>query len=568
MQPTKRRFRRPKRWEEPFGEEPLSSREVDRVLSRAPFSEINPQLFPPNLPLAEILRNDTRIVRTITGDVLMRAGDFGTSSFFVLGGRVRVLPGTSPDAIAGGIHGSFAPKQRSLLQSLSGFWRRGEIPEVRDYDRSPEDERVLREGPFLVDVEAVLESKAGVTLSPGDFFGELGALARTPRTATVFAETEGALLELRWQALRELYLRVEAIRDRIDGLYRDDALAEYFRSAPLFAHLDEHQLQRVADETIFESFGERDWSASYKRDKQQGTEHAIASEPIVAEEGHYPNGLLMIRSGFARESVRVGEGQRTLRYLTRGQMFGLEEIAESWQGKSPAPYRHSLRAIGYLDTLLVPSHVLKQLVLPGAPPGLLVPAGGEARVSSTTPSRAAAELESQIGPIVDGRYINGTATMMIDLNRCTHCDDCVRACAATHDGNPRFVRHGEQIGHFMIANACMHCADPVCMVGCPTGAIQRLSLAGQVTINDRTCIGCASCANNCPYDNIRMVEARAPDGVIMIDSESNTPILKATKCDLCVDQRVGPACQNACPHDALKRVEARDFPTLQELLIR
>jgi Fe-S-cluster-containing hydrogenase component 2 len=31
------------------------------------------------------------------------------------------------------------------------------------------------------------------------------------------------------------------------------------------------------------------------------------------------------------------------------------------------------------------------------------------------------------------------------------------------------------------------------------------------------------------------------------------PILKATKCDLCIEQIGGPACQRACPHGALTR---------------
>ena len=120
----------------------------------------------------------------------------------------------------------------------------------------------------------------------------------------------------------------------------------------------------------------------------------------------------------------------------------------------------------------------------------------------------------------------------------------------------------------MIANACMHCTDPVCMIGCPTGAIHRVSLEGQVAINDRTCIGCQTCANNCPYHNIRMVEIRDDQGAPILDRETLSPIIKATKCDLCVDQRVGPACQNACPHDALKRVDMREIGPLQELLER
>jgi len=72
--------------------------------------------------------------------------------------------------------------------------------------------------------------------------------------------------------------------------------------------------------------------------------------------------------------------------------------------------------------------------------------------------------------LADHRFLNGTETMLINLDRCTRCDDCVRACAATHDNNPRFVRQGSKHDQLMVANACMHCVDPVCMIGCPTGA--------------------------------------------------------------------------------------------------
>jgi len=75
--------------------------------------------------------------------------------------------------------------------------------------------------------------------------------------------------------------------------------------------------------------------------------------------------------------------------------------------------------------------------------------------------------------LVDNRTINGTATMLIDVDRCTACDDCVRACAATHGNNPRFRRHGPSHENLQVTNACMHCADPVCLIGCPTGAIHR-----------------------------------------------------------------------------------------------
>jgi Fe-S-cluster-containing dehydrogenase component len=170
--------------------------------------------------------------------------------------------------------------------------------------------------------------------------------------------------------------------------------------------------------------------------------------------------------------------------------------------------------------------------------------------------------------LVERRLMNGTAAMVVDLDRCTRCDACVEACAATHDNNPRFVRHGHRLDNMMFANACMHCADPVCMIGCPTGAIHRLSQGGEVVINDRTCIGCGTCAQSCPYDNIRMVEVRLGDGSFIRDARTHAPILKATKCDLCSNQIGGPACQRACPHDALVRLDLRDPATLEAWLSR
>jgi len=52
------------------------------------------------------------------------------------------------------------------------------------------------------------------------------------------------------------------------------------------------------------------------------------------------------------------------------------------------------------------------------------------------------------------------------------------------------------------------------------------------------------------------------------DENGRLPIQQATKCDLCVEQRIGPACQNACPHDALYRVNMTDLNSLGSVFNR
>ncbi len=92
----------------------------------------------------------------------------------------------------------------------------------------------------------------------------------------------------------------------------------------------------------------------------------------------------------------------------------------------------------------------------------------------------------------------------------------------------------------------------------PSPVPRRNFADGRVMIDDRICIGCGTCANSCPYNNIQLVEIRDRHGGFIIDKETNAPIVKATKCDLCYGQLGGPECERACPHDALVRIDMRD----------
>jgi Fe-S-cluster-containing hydrogenase component 2 len=65
-----------------------------------------------------------------------------------------------------------------------------------------------------------------------------------------------------------------------------------------------------------------------------------------------------------------------------------------------------------------------------------------------------------------------------------------------------------------------------------------------------------------------MVGIRDKDGTFIVDEETQTPILKASKCDLCVDQLGGPACVRACPHDALIRADMSEIDKLSRWVNR
>lgn len=161
--------------------------------------------------------------------------------------------------------------------------------------------------------------------------------------------------------------------------------------------------------------------------------------------------------------------------------------------------------------------------------------------------------------------IQGQQLMLIDLERCTRCNECVKACVDAHtDGNTRLFLTGPRFDKFLVPITCRSCLDPVCMIGCPVRAIQR-GPNREMEIKD-WCIGCEKCAKQCPYDSIQMynlpVTAASPTqtpGANLVVADQ-----RAVVCDLCSSVGApGPRCVYACPHEAAFRVDAKTaFPKL------
>ena len=561
MSITQVSVQRPRRWDAPLDPQ-MSAEKVDRLMAIAPFCSMDENAFTRNLPLRDILRNDCRISDFEQGDIVIRQGDYGNSVFLVLEGSLLVTLARLPDEF----QGRAETRQKSWWQSLAQLWTNSTVAEARSltgHDMRPntrthdEETRV-----FIQDIPGVVNMRQTVTIGPGQLFGEIAALTRTPRSATVIANGPVVLLEMRWQGFRDILKRDQALREYVDVLYRKNSLLGHLEHTPELRGLPAEVYQNLVAVTRFESFGNFEWNQKFSKLDRKDVAERIQSEPLIAEEGSPANDLILIRNGFARLSRTHGDGHRTVAYLGKGQSFGMREVTHNCLTGENRGYSLSLRAVGYVDVLRIPADALQREVLPNLPSERLPPPMPALEPSPGQQPQRERRLKGRDQEIetglleflVENRFINGTQAMLIDLDRCTRCDDCVRACAATHDNNPRFVRQGLQHENWMVAGACMHCIDPVCMIGCPTGAIGRDETTGNVVINDQTCIGCGTCATSCPYDNIRMVDIRDGKGNPVVDESSAKPVQKATKCDFCAEQAGGPACQRACPHDALYRV--------------
>ncbi|MBI4549202.1 MAG: cyclic nucleotide-binding domain-containing protein [Ignavibacteriae bacterium] len=394
---------------------------------------------------------------------------------------------------------------------------------------------------FLSAMDFNLPVGAVISLSKGEFFGEIGALSGWPQSVTARTKTECTLVQIRVNALR-LMRKSKTLKARLDKLYRERSLFAQLKATPLFRGCDDTFIQALTEKV-----------------------ELISCEPdeVLTKEGDLADAFFMVRSGFVKLSQRVGEGQIVVSYLSKGMTLGEAELLiEGTKG-----WIYTASSKEYSELVKISRKDFNEIVKKFPSIEKLLWQTAVARLKESGYSKKNIQQSEFINTALEKGLVEGNSILVIDLNTCTRCDDCVRGCASTHGGIPRFVREGEKYKNFLITRACYHCEDPVCLVGCPTGAIRRAAVGDVVEIIDSLCIGCKSCANNCPYDAITMYETGEtwPDNMIPEGLRGKERLL-ATKCDLCYKSDEGPACVNSCPHSCAIRIG--DVEEFKALMVR
>lgn len=457
--------------------------------------------------------------------VILREGEFSDAAYYIVEGIVKVILTKPPAAripvVNAPAAGSPALSPRKRAQQLVAT-----AAKQRAIGRPLTDSSTI----ILSDIPAEMKRGESVLLEAGEIFGEISALSRYPVSATVRAHTDIECLLIRTPALRILQRSAPKFRDFVDRRYRERTLTTHLRHVGLFAGCDEFLIRRLKQKVELVSF-----------------------EPgeLIAGEGTPADAFFLVRGGYVKVSAKAGASDLALTYLRKGDYFGEAAILLD------EPWPFSFSAIESVELVKISRRDFEELLDSNPPLRDDLWRVTTDRLEQRGKAIAHPVESAYLQMAIETGLIHGESVLMIDLNTCTGCDDCVRACAETHDGIPRFIREGFKFRNWLVPASCYQCTDPVCMIGCPTGAITRPIGTTEVSIDPATCIGCGNCVRRCPWGNIVSVPYSHP--VLKKDIDL------ATKCDLCLG-RSRPACVQGCPHGSAIRVSFKDVGALERLL--
>jgi len=473
----------------------------------------------------EKISPDVSLATWSEGAVLFEEGTYIDLAFLVVEGEVELY--------LTGVEGAVASRRPIFDLSRTVIGDPADTPTATEPGTALM-RRATRVAPTRITLLATMDFDlprgAAVRLGAGEILGEIGSMSGWPQSVTARTVTECRLLQLRAPALRLMKRKSKALKQRLDTLYRERSLATQLKSTPVFAACNDIFVEALKEKV-----------------------ELVSCDPgeEVVRAGEEADAFYVVRSGFLKLTQSVGEGEIVVSYLSKGMSLGEVELLIDEVGN----WQVGATSVEFAELVKVPKDVFEQLIgnYPKIEEQLWRSAADRVREAGFSRRNIAHAEFTEVA--LETGLVQGNSILAIDLTACTRCDDCVRACAATHSGRSRFVREGSKIENLLIAKSCYHCRDPVCLVGCPTGAIHRAGVGDVVAVDEEICIGCSNCGRNCPYDAIVMHEAgevwpqdMVPQGLRGKDR------LVASKCDLCCDTGHGPACVSNCPQGCAYRV--------------
>ena len=422
---------------------------------------------------------------------------------------------------------------------------------------------VILSGKFRIVVTDIdtKETRAVRTLGPGELLGEMSVLSGNPRHAGVICSEDSLLLKIEKDVFFRFLDAAPVVKERLDDEYRRRALASALKALDVFSVIEGPTIESLAQnvELIVKQKGEAIFSPGDPSDSFYLVRDGFVklSREAMETDSHFFDSRFDKVSFKPQAEPQVGE--YIMAYLGQGSYFGEVALLDN------RPREASATALSRTELVKINKQDFESLLMryPEVKKSLRKLATER---YMDAPGRTEDMDREMVQWAASQDIFGADAVLFLDLNACARCLNCINACAKLHEGVTRITHNGIRFKNILIPTSCRHCRQPTCMIGCPTGAIQR-DKRGEVYHLD-TCIGCGTCAKGCPFGNISIVEVSERDTGFMalagdllgLQSAPGKKKRKAVKCDMCKDYKYR-GCEHNCPTGAIVSARPTEYLT-------
>lgn len=264
---------------------------------------------------------------------------------------------------------------------------------------------------FEGEVEIETSGTEVVRLAQGDFFGEMSLLSDVPRSTAVRAATSTILIETPRNAMLKLISAEPETKAFIDREWVSRALQMY--------------LAPNQPASVFETLAQQvEWQA-FKRHE------------VVFHEGDPGDAIYIIRSGVVKISTMDTAGNEVvISNRSVGDYIGEMAVLDDDIDVRTA----TAAAVNEVEVMHIPRDDIAKFA--ESNPWLIdrIREQTGQRVVETALVRASPQSTSVLGEMSRYGVVESTDVLLIDETKCIRCDNCVHACAATHNGQSRLDR--------------------------------------------------------------------------------------------------------------------------------
>lgn len=496
------------------GEKLLTPEEMREELPLIAISRVN-------FNFLERSRGGVAVRKFNKGEVICRQGQHGRTAFYIKQGKVNVYLELPADA------GVTQQKKKGLLERLGLFKTR---PAANGKSHGSDRNFIPIDAPIDLD-----RAKPIATMIEGALFGEASCINHQRRSATVRADADGTVIIEMTRNFLDVLQRNRDFRTALEKIYTKRGVNNHLRQSELFKQLDEAFLNDLA---------ERSTLVRYRPGE------------VICRQDDPADAFFIIRIGHVKVEETLKDGRTVVRrYLPQSHSFG--EV-----GLLIEPFKRSTTCTALDDVEMVRiSKIDFDAAMdknPGAREQLVAKTRAYLQIKGPTlpeqpmSMETLAHRQALMGDFFNQQIYQGQSLLVLDLERCTRCDECVKACANTHNTITRLTRDGLRFDKYLVTTSCRNCHDPKCLTRCPVDSIHRKE--GLPIIIENYCVGCGECESNCPYGNITV-----HDNVEVVDLMTGQTGVgrRAMVCDLdnCLGEVEEPSCVYACPHNAAERID-------------